>query len=79
MFGEKEKYKNLEILEVDIIKQAEMKEKKIEKRRTRKHLQTKVSSRNVIIWINTCAVPLIKYSDPSLNRQGKNLDKWKKG
>ena len=48
--GEKETYKYLGILEADTIKQVEMKEK-IKKeylRRTRKLLQTKLCSRNLI-------------------------------
>ena len=56
------------ILEADAIKQVEMKEK-IKKeylRRTRKLLETKLSSRNLIKGINTWAVPLIRYSGPFL-------------
>ena len=51
--GEKETYKYLGILEADTIKQVEMKDK-IKKeyiRRTRKLLETKLSSRNLINWI----------------------------
>ena len=62
--GEKETYKYLGILEADTIKQVEMKEK-IQKeylRRTRKLLETKLSSRNLIKWINTWAVSLVRYS-----------------
>ena len=54
-FGEKETYKYLGILEADTIKQVEMKDK-IQKeclRRTRKLLETKLSSRNLIKGINT--------------------------
>ena len=35
-------------------------------RRTRKLLETKLSSRNLIKWINTWAVPLVRYSGPFL-------------
>ena len=62
--GEKETYKYLGILEVDIIKQVEMKEK-IKKEylwRTRKLLETKQSSRNLNNGINTRGVPLVRYS-----------------
>ena len=53
--GEKETYKYLGILEADTIKQEEIKEK-IKKeyfRRTRKLLETKLFSRNLIKGINT--------------------------
>ena len=55
---EKETYKYLDILEVDTIKQVDMKEK-IKKeylRRTRKLLEIKLSCRNLIKGINTWAV-----------------------
>ena len=55
-------------MEADTIKQAEMKEK-IQKeylRRTRKLLETKLNSRNLIKRINTWAVPLVRYSGPFL-------------
>ena len=68
--GEKETYKYLGILETDTIKQVEMKEK-IKKERTRKLLETKLFSRNLIKGINTWAVLLIRYSE-------KNLSKWTK-
>ena len=53
-FGEKETYKYLDILEVDTIKQVEMKEK-IKKyfRRARKLLETKLGNRNLIKGIDT--------------------------
>ena len=35
-------------------------------RRTRKQLETKLSSRNLIKGINTWAVPLVRYSGPFL-------------
>ena len=56
--GEKETYKYLGILKVDTFKQVEKKEK-IQKeylRRTRKLLETKLSSRNLIKGINTWAL-----------------------
>ena len=62
--GEKKTYKYLGILEADTIKQVEMKDK-IQKeyiRKTRKLLETKLSSRNLIKGINTWALPLIRYS-----------------
>ena len=55
-------------MEADTIKQVEMKNK-IQKeylRRTRKLLETKLSSRNLIKGINTWAVPLVRYSGPFL-------------
>ena len=63
-----ETYKYLGILEADTIKQVEMKNK-IQKeyvRRTRKQLETKLNSRNLIKGINTWAVPLVRYSGPFL-------------
>ena len=66
MLREKDTYKYLGILEADTIKQVEMKEK-IKKeylRRTRKLLETKLCSRNLIKGINTCTVPLVRYSGP---------------
>ena len=60
--------KYLGILEADTIKQVEMKNK-IQKeylRRTRKLLETKLNSRNLIKGINTWAVPLVRYSGPFL-------------
>ena len=66
--AENETYKYLGILEADTIKQVEMKEK-IQKeylRRTRKLLETKINSRNLIKGINIWAVPLVRYSGPFL-------------
>ena len=63
-----EAYKYLSILEVDTIKQVEMKNK-IQKeylRRTRKLLDTQLSSRNLIKGITTWAVSLVRYSGPFL-------------
>ena len=66
---ENETYKYLGILEADTIKQVQIKEKKIQKeyhRRTRKLLETKLSSRNLIRGINTWAVPLVRFTGPFL-------------
>ena len=76
--GEKETYKHLGILEANTIKQVEMKEK-IQKeylRRTRKLLETILSSRNLIKWINTWAVMHVRYSGPFLKwtREFKQVD-----
>ena len=66
--GEEETYKYLGILEDDTIKQVEMKDKirKEYLRRTRKLLETKLSSWNLIKGINTWAVSLVRYSGPFL-------------
>ena len=68
MLGEKETYKYLRILEANTIKQVEMKEKikKENLRRTRKLLETKLYSSNLIKGINTLAVALLWYSGPFL-------------
>ena len=66
--AENETYKYMGILEADTIKQVEMKDK-IQKEylwRTRKLLETKLNSRNLIKGINTWAVPLVRYSGPFL-------------
>ena len=66
--GEKETYKYLGILEADIIKQVEMKEK-IQKeylRRSKKLLETELYSRNLVKGINTWASTLVRYSGPFL-------------
>ena len=62
--GEKETHKYLGILEADTVKQVEIKDKiwKEYLRRTRKLLETKLSSRNLIKGINTWAVLLVRYS-----------------
>ena len=62
--GEDETYKYLGILEADTIKLVQMKDKirKEYLRRTRKLLEKKLTSRNLIKGINTWAVPLIRYS-----------------
>ena len=65
---ENETSKYLGILEADTIKQVQMKDtsRKEYLRRTRKLLETKLSSRNLIKGINTWAVPLVRYSRPFL-------------
>ena len=57
--GEKETYKYLGVLEADTLKQVELKDKirKEYPRRTRKLLETKLSSWNLIKRINTWALP----------------------
>ena len=74
--AENETYKYLGILEADTIKQVEMKEK-IQKeypRRSRKLLETKLPSRNLINGINTCAVTLVRYSGPFLKWSREKLN-----
>ena len=68
MHEENETYKYLGILEADTIKQVQMKDMiRIEYlRKTRKLLETKLSSRNLIKGINTRSVPLVTYSGPFL-------------
>ena len=76
--AENETYKYLGILEADTIKQVEMKNK-IQKeylRRTRKLLETKLSSRNLIKGINTWAVFLVRYSGPFLKWTRELENKW---
>ena len=72
-------YKYLGILEADTIKQVEMKNKILKEylRRTRKLLETKLSSRNLIKGINTWAVPLVRYSGPfpKWTRDERQLDR----
>ena len=66
--GENETYKYLGILEAVTITQVE-KKYKIQKeylRRTRKLLEAKPSSRNLIKGISTWSVPLVRYSGPFL-------------
>ena len=62
--GEKETYKYLGILEAGFNKQLELKEKIKKKylRRTRKLLDTKLSSRNLIKGISIWAVTIVRYS-----------------
>ena len=63
---ENETYKYSGILEADTIKQLQMKDmiRKEYLRRTRKLLETKLSSRNLIKGINNWAVLLVRYSGP---------------
>ena len=63
-----ETYKYLGILEADTIRQVQMKDaiRKEYLRRTRKLLETKLPSRNLIKGINTWAVPLVRYLGPFL-------------
>ena len=65
---ENETYKYLGVLEADTIKQVQMKDmiQKEYLRRTRKLLETKLTSRNLLKRINTWAVPLVRYSGPFL-------------
>ena len=73
--GENETYIYLGILEADVIKQVQMKDK-IQKeylRKTRKLLETKLSVRNLIKGINAWAVPRVRY--PFWCRPEMNLRK----
>ena len=65
---ENETYEYSGILEADTIKQVQMKDtiRKEYLKRTRKLLETRPSSRNLIKGINTWAVPLVRYSGPFL-------------
>ena len=65
---ENETYKYMGIFEADTIKQVQMKDmiRKEYLWRTRKILETKLSSRNLIKGINTWAVPPVRYSGPFL-------------
>ena len=65
---ENENHKYFGIFEADTIKQVQMKDtiRKEYLRRTRKLLETKLSSRNFIKGINTWALPLVRYSGPFL-------------
>ena len=80
MLGEKETYKYLGILEVDTIKQVEMKEKikKENLRRTRKLLQTKLYCLNLVKGINTWAVLLVRYLGPFLKWTREELKRTRK-
>ena len=73
--GKKETNKYLGILEADTIKQVELKDniKKEYLRKTRKLIETKQSSKNLFKGINTWAVPLVRYSRPSLKRTRDEL------
>ena len=70
-------YKYLTILEADTIKHAKMKEKiKSEYlRRTRKLLETKLNSWNLIKVINTWTVPHVRYTRPFLKGTREELKK----
>ena len=72
---ENEIYKYLGILKADTIKQVQMKDtiRNEYLRRTRKLLETKLSSRNLIKGINTWAVVLVRYSGPFLKWTGEEL------
>ena len=75
-----ENYIYFGIFEADTIKQEEMKDK-IQKeylRRTRKQLEIKLSSRNLIKGINTWAVPSLDIRDAFWSGPDLNLDKWTK-
>ena len=74
-FEENETYKYLGILEADTIKQVQMKDmiQKEYLRRTRKLVETKLSSRTLIKGINTWAVPLVRYSGPFLKSTREEL------
>ena len=77
--AENETYKYLGILEADSIKQVEMKEK-IQKeclRRTRKLLETKLNSRNLIKRIPGLYLSL-DIPDPFSSGPETNLNKWTK-
>ena len=75
MRGEKKTYKSMGILEVDSIKQAEMKEKLYKEYliETRKLLETKLFSRNLIKGIKVLDVSLVRDSGPREELQ--QLDK----
>ena len=69
ILGEKENSKDLGMLEANTVKISEMKEKIRNEyfRRTRKLLEFKLCSRNLIKGINTWAVPFIRFSGLFLN------------
>ena len=72
---ENETYKQLGILEADIMKQVKIKDK-IQKeylRRIRKLLKTKISSRNLLKGINTWTMNLVGYSGPFLKQTRDEL------
>ena len=78
--GEEETYKYLGILEAGTIKQVQMKYKirKEYLRRTRKLLETKLSSRNLIKRINTWAVPSLDIRETFSCWPEMNLNKSNK-
>ena len=67
------------ILEADAIKQVQMKDNITKEylRRTRKLLETKLSSRNLIKGINSWAVPIVRYSGPFLKWTRDQLKQMK--
>ena len=77
---EKETFKSLGILEVDTIKQVEMKDK-IKKeylKRTRKLLETKLCSRILIKGMNTWGLSIVRYSGPLMKwvrKQHKQMNR----
>ena len=68
MFGEKETYKYVWILESDTMKQVETKGKMKKEylKRTKKLPKTKQYSSNIINGINTWGVPFVRYLIPFL-------------
>ena len=64
--GKKETLKNVGILEADIIEQQEKKEKIKKRGGTRKLLETKLYSKNLVKEINTWVALLVRYSGPFL-------------
>ena len=78
--GENETYKYLVILEDHTIKQVEMKNK-IKKeylKKIKKLIETTLSSRNLVKWINTWAVSPLDIRDPLWSGPETNLSKWTK-
>ena len=68
MLGENDVYKYFGIFEADTLKQMQMKDimQKEYLRRTRKLLETKLSSRNLFKGINIWPAPFVRYSGPFL-------------
>ena len=76
---EKETYEYLGILEPDTIKQVAMREKNLKKaisEKTRKLHESKLWSSNLIKWIKTWLVSIVRYSGPLLKRTREELNKW---
>ena len=71
-------YKYLGILEADSIKHEQVKSILMQeyKRRVRKLLRTKLTSRNLILAINTYAVPLLRYSGGIIKWTQAELASW---
>ena len=78
--GEKKAYKYLGILVADTIKQMEMKDKSKKEylRRTRRLIETKLSSRHPFKGIYTWVVTSIDIRNPFWSGPEKNLSKWTK-